>query len=193
MSKGDLKLCFQLPYRQKEITTQEITNRKLIQMGAYTVPTRGQKIASRKMIKWNIIKMGAYTVPTWGQRTASQRGAYTVPTRGQMTASREKTKWHMIQMGAYTVPTMGQRTVSREITKQVRIQTRIWSPTLNTEIHDILIAQIWIKNLNHIKNSKNIILIKRKILWHGRTHQMTGSVDNRQAKVRNVYTDQGEM
>jgi predicted nucleic acid binding AN1-type Zn finger protein len=28
-----------MSYRQKEITTQEITNRKLIQMGAYTVPT----------------------------------------------------------------------------------------------------------------------------------------------------------
>jgi hypothetical protein len=32
----------------KEITTQEITNRKLIQMGAYTVPTKGQRTASRK-------------------------------------------------------------------------------------------------------------------------------------------------
>jgi hypothetical protein len=162
-------------------------------MGAYTVPTRGQRTASREMIKWNIIQMGAYTVPTWGQRTASQRGAYTVPTRGQRTASREMTKWHMIQMRAYTVPTRGQRTASWEITKQGRIQTRIWTPTLNTERHGILIAQIWIKNLNHIKNIKNIILIKRKILWHGRTRQMTGSVDNRQAKMRSVYTDQGEI
>jgi hypothetical protein len=111
--------------------------------------------------------MGAYTVQTWGQRTASQ-------------------------IGAYTVPTMGQRTTSREITKRSRIQTRIWPPTLNTERHGILIAQIWIKNLNHIKYSKNIILIKRKTFWHGRTRQVTGSVDNRQAKVRSVYTDQGE-
>jgi hypothetical protein len=118
--------------------------------------------------------------------------AYTVPTRGQRTASWEMTKWHMIQIGAYTVPTRGQRTASREITKQSRIQTRIWPPALNTERHGILIAQIWIKNLNHIKYSKNIILIKRKTLWHGRTHQMTGSVDNRQAKVRSVYTYQRE-
>jgi hypothetical protein len=64
--------------------------------------------------------------------------------------------------------------------------------TLNTERHGIIIAQIWIKNLNHIKYSKNIILIKRKTLWHAQTRQMTGSVDNRQAKVRSVYTDQGE-
>jgi hypothetical protein len=96
-------------------------------------------------------------------------------------------------MGAYTVPTRGQRTVSREITKYSRIQTRIWPPTLTTERHGILIAQIWIKNLNHIKNIKNIILIKRKTLRHGRTRQITGSVDNRQANVRSVYTDQGEM
>jgi hypothetical protein len=148
-------------------------------MGAYTVPTRGQRTASREMTKWNIIQMGVYTVPTWGQRTASQIGAYTVPTRGQMTASREMTKWHMIQMRAYIVPTRGQRTASREITKQSRIQTQILPPTLNTERNSILIAQIWIKNLNHINNSKNIILIKRKTLWHGRTRQMTGSVDNR--------------
>jgi hypothetical protein len=40
----------------KEITTQEITNQKLIQMRAYTVPTTGQRTASRKiMIKYNII------------------------------------------------------------------------------------------------------------------------------------------
>jgi hypothetical protein len=136
--------------------------------------------------------MRVYTVPTWGQRTASQRGAYTVPTRGQRTASREMIKWHMIQMGAYTVPTKGPRTASREIAKRGRIQTRICPPTLNTERHSILIAQIWIKNLNHIKYNKNIILIKRKTLWHGQTRQMTGSVDNRQAKVRSVYTDQGE-
>jgi hypothetical protein len=95
-------------------------------------------------------------------------------------------------MRAYTVPTRGQRTESRKITKQSRIQTRIWPPTLNTKRHGILIAQIWIKNLNYIKNSKNIILIKRKTLWHGRTRQMTGSVDNLQAKVRSVYTDQRE-
>jgi hypothetical protein len=118
--------------------------------------------------------------------------AYTIPTRGKRTASREMTKRYMIQIGAYTVPTRGQRIASREITKQSRIQTRIWSPTLNTERHVIIIAQIWIKILNHIKNSKNIILIKRKTLWHGRTHQMTGSVDNRQAKVCSVYIDQGE-
>jgi hypothetical protein len=136
--------------------------------------------------------MGAYTVPTRGQMTASRMGAYTIPTRGQRTVSREMTKWNIIQMRTYTVPTMGQRTASRETTKWSRIQTRIWPPTLNTERHGILIAQIWIKNLNHIKNSKNIILIKRKTLWHGRTRQMTGSVDNRQAKVRGVYTDQGE-
>jgi hypothetical protein len=136
--------------------------------------------------------MRAYTVPTWGQRTASRMRAYTVPIRGQKTASREMTKWYMIQMRTYTVPTRGQRTASREITKQSRIQSRIWPPTLNTKRHGILIAQIWIKNLNHIKYSKNIILIKRKTLWHDRTRQMTGSVDNRQAKVRSVYTDQGE-
>jgi hypothetical protein len=35
----------------KEITTQKITNRKLIQMGAYTVPTKGQRTASREMTK----------------------------------------------------------------------------------------------------------------------------------------------
>jgi hypothetical protein len=86
----------------------------------------------------------------------------------------------------------GQRIASREITKQSRIQTQIWSPTLNTERHGIIIAQIWIKILNYIKNSKNIILIKRKTLWHGRTHQMTGSVDNQQANVCSVYIDQGE-
>jgi hypothetical protein len=159
-------------------------------MGAYTVPTRGQRTASREMTKWNIIQMGAYTVPTWGQRTASQMGAYIVPTRGQRIASREMTKWQMIQMGVYTAPTRGQRTASREITILGRLQTRTWSPTLNNERHGIIIAQIWIKNLNHIKNNKNRILIKRKTLWHGRTRQMTGSVDNWQAKVRSVYTDQ---
>jgi hypothetical protein len=95
-------------------------------------------------------------------------------------------------MGAYTVPTRGQRIVSRETTKWSRIQIRIWPSTLNTERHGIIIAQIWIKNLNHIKNSKNIILIKRKTLWHVRTRQMTGSVDNRQSNVHSVYTDQGE-
>jgi hypothetical protein len=116
-------------------------------------------------------------------------GAYTVPTWGQMTASREMTKRHMIQMEAYTVLTKGQRTASREMTKQSRIQTRIWPPTLNTERHGILIAQIWISNLIILRIFKNIILIKRKILWHGRTRQMTGSVDNRQANVRSVYTD----
>jgi hypothetical protein len=136
--------------------------------------------------------MGAYTVPTWGQRTASQIGAYTVPTRGQRTASREMTKRHMIKKEAYTVPTSGQRTASREITKQSRIQTRIWPPTLNTERNGILIAQIWIKNLNHIKKRKKYNIDQNKTLWHGRTRQMTGSVDNRQAKVRSVYTDQGE-
>jgi hypothetical protein len=110
-------------------------------------------------------------------------GAYTVPTRGRRTASR---------MEAYTVPTRGRRTTSLETTKHSRIQTQIWPPALNTERHGILIAQMWIKNLNHIKHSKNIILIKRKILWHGRTRQMTGSVDNRQEKVRSVYIDQGK-
>jgi hypothetical protein len=134
----------------------------IIQMRAYTVPTRGQRTTSR---------MRAFIVPTRGQRTAS-RGmtkrniiymrVYTVPTRGQRTASR---------MGAYTVPTRGQMTASRETTKWSRIQIWIWPPTLNTEIYGILIAQIWIKNLNHIKNSKNIILIKRKTLWHDRTRQ----------------------
>jgi hypothetical protein len=98
----------------------------------------------------------------------------------------------MIQMEAYTVPTRGQRTTSRETTKWSRIQTRIWPPTLNTKRYGILIVQIWIKNLNHIKYSKNIILIKRKTLWHGRTRQKTGLVDNRQANVRSVYTDQRE-
>jgi hypothetical protein len=144
-------------------------------MRAYTVPTKGQRIASWEMTKWNIIQMRAYTIPTWGQRTASQIGAYTVPTRGQRIASREMTKWHMIQKGAYTVPIRGQRTASREITKHSRIQTRIWPPTLNTKRHGILIAQIWIKNFNHIKNSKNIILIKIKhsgtvepAKWRGR-------------------------
>jgi hypothetical protein len=132
--------------------------------------------ASWEMTKWNIIQIEAYIVSTRGQRTASW----------------EMTKWYMIQMGAYTVPTRGQRTASREITKQSRIQTQILSPTLNTERHSILITQIWIKNLNYIKNSKNIILIKRKTLSHGRTRQMTGSVDNRQAKVCGVYTDQRE-
>jgi hypothetical protein len=135
--------------------------------GSLHCTNQGPEDRIPKMIKWNIIQMGAYTVPTWGQRTASQRGAYTVSTKGQ-------------------------RTVSREIAKQGRIQTRIWPPTLNTERHGILIAQIWIKNLNHIKYSKNIILIKRKTLWHGQTRQMTGLVDNRQAKVRSVYTDQGK-
>jgi hypothetical protein len=38
-------VCLQLPYRKKEITTRELTNRK--QMGAYTVPTKGQRTASR--------------------------------------------------------------------------------------------------------------------------------------------------
>jgi hypothetical protein len=158
-------------------------------MGAYTVPTRGQRTASQGMTKWNIIQMRDYTVPIRGQRTTSRMGAYTVPTRGQRTASREITKWNMIQMGAYNVPTRGQRTASRETTKGSRIQTRIWPPTLNTEIHGILIAQIWIKNLNHIKNSKNIILNKIK---HSNTaaRQMTGSVENRQVKMRSVYTDQ---
>jgi hypothetical protein len=54
-------VCLQLPYRKKEITTRELTNRK--QMGAYTVPTKGQRTVSRKNIKMNK-KMGAYTVPT---------------------------------------------------------------------------------------------------------------------------------
>jgi hypothetical protein len=44
------KLCFQLPYRQKEITTRELikwnTNER-----AYTVPTKGQRTASRKITK----------------------------------------------------------------------------------------------------------------------------------------------
>jgi hypothetical protein len=119
--------------------------------------------------------MGTYTVPTRGQRTVSQMGTYTVPTRGQRTVSREMTKWNMMQMGAYTVPTRGQRTASREITKRSRIQTRIWPPTLNTEGHGILITQIWIKNLNHIKNSKILYWSKEKhsgtvepAKWRGR-------------------------
>jgi branched-subunit amino acid aminotransferase/4-amino-4-deoxychorismate lyase len=131
-------------------------------MRAYTVPTRGQRTASQGMTKHNIIQMRAYTVPTRGQRIASRMEAYTVPTMGQWTASREITKWNMIQMRAYNVPTRGQRTASRETTKGSIIQTRIWPPTLNTERHGILIVQIWIKNLNHIKNSKNIILNKIK-------------------------------
>jgi hypothetical protein len=57
-------ICLQLPYRKKEITTQEITNRKLIQMGAYTGPTKGQRTASCKSIKMKYKQMGAYTVPT---------------------------------------------------------------------------------------------------------------------------------
>jgi hypothetical protein len=124
--------------------------------------------------------MRAYTVPTRGQRTASRMGAYTVPTGGQRTASWEMTKWNMIQMGAYTVPTKGQRTASWETTKWSRIQTRIWPPTLNTERHGIQIAQIWIKNLNHIKNSKNIILIKRKTHWHSRTRQRDRWITDKQ-------------
>jgi hypothetical protein len=39
----------QLPYRQKEITTRELTKRN--QMEANTVPTKGQRTASRKNIK----------------------------------------------------------------------------------------------------------------------------------------------
>jgi hypothetical protein len=42
-------VCLQLPYRKKEITTRELTNRK--QMRAYIVPTKGQRIASRKSVK----------------------------------------------------------------------------------------------------------------------------------------------
>jgi hypothetical protein len=51
-----------LPYRQKDITTRELTNRK--QMGAYTVPIKGQRTTSRKNNKTEYIQMGAYTVPT---------------------------------------------------------------------------------------------------------------------------------
>jgi hypothetical protein len=47
-----------------DITTQEIINRKLIQMEAYTVPTKGQRTASRKNNKMKYIQMGAYTVLT---------------------------------------------------------------------------------------------------------------------------------
>jgi hypothetical protein len=36
----------QLSYRQKEITTRELTNQK--QIGAYTVPSKGQRTTSRK-------------------------------------------------------------------------------------------------------------------------------------------------
>jgi hypothetical protein len=47
-SKGD-------NYPENNKSTQEITNRKIIQIGAYTVPTRGQRIASReiKKMKYN--------------------------------------------------------------------------------------------------------------------------------------------
>jgi hypothetical protein len=159
--------AYNVPTRGQRTPSREMTKQNITQMEAYTVPTRGQRTTSREVTKWNMIQMKAYTIPTRGQRIAFRMGAYTVPTRDQRTASRETTKWS-------------------------RIQTQIWSPILNTERHGILIAQIWIKNLNHIKNSKNIILIKRKILWQGRTRQMTGSVDNRQAKVRSVYIDQGE-
>jgi hypothetical protein len=55
-------VCLQLPYRKKEITTHELTNRK--QMGAYIVPTKGQRIAYRKSIKTKYKQMRAYTVPT---------------------------------------------------------------------------------------------------------------------------------
>jgi hypothetical protein len=55
-------VCLQLSYRQKEITTRELTNRK--QMGAYTVPTKDQRTASRKSIKTKYKQMGPYTVPT---------------------------------------------------------------------------------------------------------------------------------
>jgi hypothetical protein len=51
-----------LPYRQKEITTRELTNRN--QMGAYTIPTKGKRTASRKSIKTKYKQMGTYTVPT---------------------------------------------------------------------------------------------------------------------------------
>jgi hypothetical protein len=44
-----------MSYRQKDITTQEITNQKLIKMEAYTVPTKGQKTASRKNNKMNTV------------------------------------------------------------------------------------------------------------------------------------------
>jgi hypothetical protein len=55
-------VCFQLPYRKKEITTRELTNQK--QMIVYTVPIKGQRTASRKSIKTKYKQMGAYTVPT---------------------------------------------------------------------------------------------------------------------------------
>jgi hypothetical protein len=54
--------CLLLPYRKKEITTREFTNKK--QMGAYTVPTKGQRTASCKSIKMKYKQMGAYNVPT---------------------------------------------------------------------------------------------------------------------------------
>jgi hypothetical protein len=66
------------------------------------------------------------------------------------------------RMRAYTVPTRGQRIASREINKTELNPDSDMAPTLNTERHGILIAQIWIKKLNHIKNSKNIILLKKE-------------------------------
>jgi hypothetical protein len=49
--KANEKVCLQLSYRQKEITTCEMIKRNIIQMGAYTVLTRGQMTASREMTK----------------------------------------------------------------------------------------------------------------------------------------------
>jgi hypothetical protein len=62
-------VCFQLPYRKKETTTRELTNRK--QIGTYTVPTKGQRTASRKSIKTKYRQMRAYTVPTKANRPHS--------------------------------------------------------------------------------------------------------------------------
>jgi hypothetical protein len=56
----------------------------------------------------------------------------------------------------------------------------------------ILIAQLNLES-NHIQynnnNNNNIILIKNKTLLHGRTRQMTRSVNNRQTETRSVYTN----
>jgi hypothetical protein len=118
-------------------------------------------------------------------------GAYIVPTRGQSTASREMTKWNIIQIGGYNVPTRGQRTASREMIKRSRIQTRICSPTLNTERHGILIAQIWIKNQIIFRI---IVIIK---YWSKRKHSGTAEPAKWRGrwiidKQRCAYTDQWE-
>jgi hypothetical protein len=54
----------------------------------------------------------------------------------------------------------------------------------------ILIAQLNLES-NHIQHNKNIILIKNKILWHGRTRQVTRSVNDLQVNMHSVYSDQG--